>query len=135
MKQNELAKKFLNKAEEDLILIHEIMNNTKISDEIYGFHCQQAAEKILKGVLANYGIEFRKTHDIRELVDLLIDNGIQFPEELEDIDMLTPFAVEYRYDFYGEEYEEKLDRMELKNMLEKLKKWAYEIIFKNSHPQ
>src|ERR1039458_4805249 len=38
--------------------------------EIVGFHCQQAAEKYLKALLTRYQIEFRKTHDLRVLLDL-----------------------------------------------------------------
>ncbi|CAN5642513.1 hypothetical protein BH23CHL8_BH23CHL8_23720 [soil metagenome] len=31
------------------------------------FHCQQAVEKALKGLLASHGHPFRSTHDIGEL--------------------------------------------------------------------
>jgi hypothetical protein len=34
------------------------------------YHCQQAAEKLTKGLLAAAGVAFRKTHDLDELADL-----------------------------------------------------------------
>ena len=35
------------------------------------YHCQQATEKSMKGLLAAVGIAFRKTHDLDELADLV----------------------------------------------------------------
>ncbi len=35
--------------------------------------CQQSAEKYLKALMVRHHIEFPKTHDLRELEDLLID--------------------------------------------------------------
>ena len=43
-------------------------------------------------------IPFRKTHDIRELLDLINDNNIQIPNKFNTIDDWTPYAVQYRYD-------------------------------------
>jgi HEPN domain-containing protein len=34
------------------------------------YHCQQAAEKVLKGMLVAAGVDFRRTHDMDELADL-----------------------------------------------------------------
>ena len=47
----ERAKLLLSKAHDDEILIEEIVVNEKITDEIIGFHAQQAAEKLLKALL------------------------------------------------------------------------------------
>jgi len=126
MNQSDLAKKFLLKAKEDLILLSVILNNADVSDEIFGFHCQQSVEKMLKSILISRGIEFRKTHDIRELIDILQDNEINLPDELKDVDALTPFAVEYRYDFY--EDDTRVDRKKLLNLVIGLKKWTEKII-------
>ena len=45
-----------------------LLVNAKISDEIVGFHAQQAVEKWLKAVLGSRGIEFEYTHDLRRLI-------------------------------------------------------------------
>jgi HEPN domain-containing protein len=60
------------------------------------FHAQQAVEKSLKAVLLFYGIEFRKTHNIKVLVDLLPVHII-LDEELSEISGLTEYAVTFRY--------------------------------------
>lgn len=78
MKRHEQALLFLKKAAEDEALLDEVLSSSRISDEIIGFHCQQAAEKLLKALLSEFGIRFRKTHDVRELMDLLEDTGHPF---------------------------------------------------------
>jgi HEPN domain-containing protein len=35
--------------------------------EVAAYHCQQAMEKLLKGLLVSLNIDFRKTHDLDEL--------------------------------------------------------------------
>ncbi len=45
-------------------------HDSAIADEILGFHAQQAAEKMLKAVLACQGIEFPFTHRLADLIDL-----------------------------------------------------------------
>ncbi len=38
------------------------------------FHCQQCAEKYLKGLLVLHDIQFSKTHDLRRILDLVKEN-------------------------------------------------------------
>ena len=54
-----------------------------MSDEIVGFHCQQAAEKLLKAALSDLSVRFRKTHDLGALLSLLAEAGQRLPAELE----------------------------------------------------
>jgi HEPN domain-containing protein len=61
------------------------------------FQAQQAAEKALKAVCRDRGIEFRSTHDIDELVELLSDNGFAITQEVDDATILTRYAVQTRY--------------------------------------
>ena len=61
------------------------------------FQAQQAAEKALKAVCRDKGIEFRSTHDIDELVELLSDNGVPITQEVDDATILTRYAVQTRY--------------------------------------
>ena len=61
------------------------------------FQAQQAAEKALKAVCRDKGIEFRFTHDIDELVERLSDNGVVITGEVEDATILTRYAVQTRY--------------------------------------
>lgn len=72
MTPHDLALRFLKKGGEDLLAAQALLNNADIADDIIGFHCQQAVEKFLKAILANHGIEFRKTHDLIELQEARI---------------------------------------------------------------
>jgi HEPN domain-containing protein len=56
------------KAEDDAKAMQLLASNQEISDEIIGFHAQQAVEKWLKAVLGSRGVEFEYTHDLHRLI-------------------------------------------------------------------
>ena len=120
----------LAKARDDEILIEEIISKERIRDEIIGFHAQQAAEKLLKALLMARNIPYRKTHDLRELIDLIRDHDIKFPESLMEIRTLSPFTVEFRYDYLPAEEELPFDRQKALEMVRDLRKWVEEEIAK-----
>lgn len=51
------------KASDDATVMRELAGNSEISDEIVGFHAQQAVEKWLKAVVAIRGLPQSRTHD------------------------------------------------------------------------
>jgi HEPN domain-containing protein len=119
------------KADQDIVVLRKLKSDPEVAVEILGFHAQQASEKMLKAVLAYYQIRFPYTHRLTELIDTLTDQQFTFPQELEEIRYLTPFAVEYRYDFFGveeEEAEEGFDVEAALDLLDKLKKWVLSMI-------
>lgn len=118
------AKLLLAKAKDDEILLEEIITNERIREEIVGFHAQQAAEKLLKAFLMAQSIPYRRTHDLRELIDLIRDHGIKFPELLMGIRTLSPFAVEFRYDYIPMEEELPFNRQKALEMVRQLRKWV-----------
>ncbi len=61
------------------------------------FHCQQAVEKALKGLLVHRGLMFPKTHDIEKLIALLETNGLTIPLHVRNAIILTDYAVSTRY--------------------------------------
>jgi len=65
--------------------------------EDYCFELQQAAEKAIKAVLVAKGIKFRFVHDIAELLTLLKERGVTFPDKIEAAAGLTDYSVEARY--------------------------------------
>lgn len=95
MKQHEQALLFVKKASEDAALLAEVLATEKISNEIFGFHAQQAAEKNLKALLSEFGIPFTRTRNLRLLMDLLADAGPPLPPNL---DLLTPYGTLFRYE-------------------------------------
>jgi HEPN domain-containing protein len=124
MKQHELALLYLNKAAEDEALLDEVITSPRVSDTAIGFHCQQAAEKLLKARLSHLGVRFRRTHDLRELMDLLDDQGHPLPDHLSELDQLTPYAVEFRYEVLPLEVETPLDRRGARRLVEELRSWV-----------
>ena len=86
-----------------------------------GFHAQQATEKALKAVLSRHGVEFRRTHDLALLLDLLQDRQLPPPPGADWLDELNPYAVEARYGLSGIA---GLDRPKVLAALHALLQWA-----------
>ena len=61
------------------------------------FHCQQAAEKSMKGFLTAHDRVFRKTHDLDELASACEAVDPTLKEGLNPARDLTVFAWEFRY--------------------------------------
>ena len=99
----DLVNKWIKKAENDILTAErELLFEDPITQTIC-FHCQQAAEKYLKAFLVHHQIYFPKTHRIMELLELCATVNSSFPDELQDADNLTDYAVEIRYpDFWLE---------------------------------
>ena len=61
------------------------------------FHCQQAAEKALKAYLTLKDTSFQKVHILSVLVEQCMQSDPTFAELMDIADMLTPYAVAFRY--------------------------------------
>jgi len=61
------------------------------------FHCQQAAEKALKGFLTWHDIPFRKTHSLEEIGQQCITIDPTMRELLDRVVPLTEYAWKFRY--------------------------------------
>jgi len=66
------------------------------ADEIFGFHVQQAAEKLLKAWLALRGQTDPLSHDLAALLDMLSVGGVDVADFDELVDY-TPYAVRLGY--------------------------------------
>jgi HEPN domain-containing protein len=122
MKRREQALLLLRKAAQDEALLDQVLTSGDVSDEIIGFHCQQAAEKILKALLSDVGVRFRKTHEIGALMSLASEASHPLPAQFEDLDALTPFGAIYRYDDYDAPV--SLDRAAARGSLRQLRLWV-----------
>jgi hypothetical protein len=122
MKQHEHAKLLFTKGCQDETLVAAVLASTQVSDEIVGFHCQQAAEKFLKAVLSEIGVAFHRTHNLRQLMDLLSDAGHAVPADLDDLDVFTPFGTTFRYDMLPMAH--SFDRGRARDMVRRLRKWT-----------
>jgi HEPN domain-containing protein len=122
MKQREQARVLFRKGCQDLALVEEVLTSPQVDDEIIGFHCQQAAEKLLKAVLSNRSIAFYRTRNLRQLMDVLADAGSAVPADLADLDTLTPFGTTFRYDMLPVVHD--FDRQKVRNMVARLRTWV-----------
>lgn len=82
------------KATED----EKILDASGVSDSIFGFHAQQAAEKLIKALLSQLNIPYERTHDLGRLNTLLTLAGESVPATPLALSELNDFAVIYRYD-------------------------------------
>jgi hypothetical protein len=69
-----------------------------VPDAPFGFHVQQAVEKLLKALLSQLSIEYKFTHDLGYLVDQIRNAGEVLPEMVVEFSKLESFAVTSRYD-------------------------------------
>lgn len=88
---------FLIKAKQDLVLVEQVIDNPHVANEIKYFHLQQSVEKAMKALLSFKGVQFPKTHDLEDLIDLADENHVSLPESMNILAELTPYAVEFRY--------------------------------------
>jgi len=95
--ETDVPQVLLGLARDDELAARSLLPVEGVTDAILGFHSQQAVEKSLKAVLALRGVEFPFTHDLDGLLELCQGNGIEVPEELSDVDHLSPYGVQLRY--------------------------------------
>lgn len=99
MSNRELAQEWFKVAEMDLASAGYLQNMQPAPLEIICYHCQQSAEKFLKGYLAFCGEAIRKTHDLVQLNKLCRIHDSEFGKiENECLD-LTDYGVQIRYPF------------------------------------
>ena len=94
---SELAHAWLLKAYSDLDTARQIggLADGHLDAGIY--HCQQAAEKALKGCLVLHGKPFERIHDLARLLEQVVLLNPEFEQFAEAADTLTPYSVAYRY--------------------------------------
>jgi len=118
----------MRKARQDEFTMQKLIPDPASPDDVIGFHAQQAVEKMLKAVLAINSVRYRRTHDLVELLDILRGNAISYPEDIEEIRRLTPFAVAFRYDDVPDEPEQAFDRAWVLQCVRKVRAWCEAIL-------
>lgn len=93
----ELVRNWLTKAQRDLAAAHKLSAGPDPYLDVAIYHCQQAAEKAIKGFLVFHDQSFEKTHDVVLLITLALRHDTGFSGWLEAGVLLTPYASEFRY--------------------------------------
>jgi HEPN domain-containing protein len=96
--QREEAARLLRPARRDQAVFGVLVSTPAVAPALAYFHALQAVEKALKAVMCLRGMEYRRTHDLEELAGQLADAGCRPSVEEAELRLLTPYAVEYRYD-------------------------------------
>jgi HEPN domain-containing protein len=124
----EEAALMLRMADRDIVAFQVLSRAEDVHLSIVCFHAQQAIEKCFKAVLFCHLIEFRRTHDLFLLAELLNENEITVPLSVRQIATLNPCAVRLRYDDVEVEVE-YITREELAEITTITRAWA-ERLFK-----
>ena len=124
----EVALVSLEKAKQDLKAVEKWQADKDISDEIIGFHIQQAIEKSLKAVLLSHAIDFPRTHNLGLLIELCQSNKVSIPPEFLEVDKFNRFAVEWRYDLLPSTPKTPLNRKDAYDLAQRIWIWANSLI-------
>lgn len=91
------VQQWIKKADSDIKTAKILMDEEMEDYFTCAFHSQQSAEKFLKAYLVRYQIEFRKTHDLDELLNLTDSVDPSLRNEISSCVWITHYGVEFRY--------------------------------------
>lgn len=97
MSRLEIAAEWFRFAQMDMDSAIYLQNMRPVPIEVICYHCQQAAEKYLKGALAAGGVEIPRTHNLSELNTLCSTMDASFSELHNPCAALTVYGVAAKY--------------------------------------
>jgi HEPN domain-containing protein len=122
MTPHDRALELLRLAKRDEHGAHILQADPTADVALIGFHYQQAAEKLLKALLAEQDVDYPLTHDLERLLKLVEGSGYHVPVPESAMLRLTPFAVTSRYE--EDEESQQLDPVETSALISQLRGWA-----------
>ena len=120
----DLARQWLAKAENDLLNADNNLKSEIIPYDTVCFHCQQAAEKLLKAYLVARGVQPLFTHDLLLLLEEILPYCTDAERLRGALALLMPYAVGVRYpdESFAPTHEDALEaRRAAQDVLEWLK--------------
>jgi HEPN domain-containing protein len=93
----EETSEWLRKAASDLHAARTLIQADPTLSDIALYHCQQAAEKAIKGFLVFRGQIFRKTHNIAEIGQQAVVLDRSLESVIKRAAVLTDYVWKYRY--------------------------------------
>jgi len=91
------TKEWVCKAEADYLVATKIARGSDPLHDAVCFHCQQCAEKYLKGLMEELGVTVPRTHVLKDLLALLRSHHPSLGTLRRGLTFLTRFAVNTRY--------------------------------------
>jgi HEPN domain-containing protein len=95
--KRELVRSWLLKSSHDLAASRSLAEPERAILDVAIYHCQQAAEKALKGFLTSSDRLVARTHDLRTLLAAAAEIEPSFSSWEDAAERLTPYATLYRY--------------------------------------
>lgn len=102
MNNKELAREWFSTGDMDLESAAFLQKMRPAPAEIICYHCQQCAEKYLKGFIALYGKEIPRVHDLVVLNKRCFDHEKEFKMIQDHCIDLTDYGIQMRYPFHIE---------------------------------
>jgi hypothetical protein len=75
----------------DEAALDRLLHDPTVTDVVLGFHCYQAAERMLKAVLLAAGGALPATYDLDGLIRMLDEHGVSLPQDLEQMTACAPY--------------------------------------------
>jgi HEPN domain-containing protein len=122
MKPPEIAKEWLEKAEEDYGFACASIEGTNYFAQVC-FHFQQAAEKYLKAFIAANKLEFRAVHNLLELLEICRQKEPAIDELQGACQFLNPFYIDTRYPVPWPASYDRDAAVQAKQMTETIRNW------------
>jgi HEPN domain-containing protein len=89
---------WLKKSDGDFKMMRSLMDsNDPAQFDGVCFHAQQSIEKLLKALCIELDIKFRRTHDLEELLELLVSNYPSLRLIQVELRKLTELGGDFRY--------------------------------------
>ncbi len=125
--ESDLARQWLAKARNDLLNADNNLKAEEIPFDTVCFHCQQAAEKLLKAFLVGKGHPYSFTHDLLLLLEDILPLSTGAEALRDALSLLMPYAVEIRYpdDLFFPSQE---DAQEAREAAEEVLSWFQEAL-------
>ena len=114
-------REWLNRARSNLARARHRVPGTYLEDAC--FDAQQAAEKALKAVMIQRGIEFPYIHELARLMDIIESDRDPIPDAVRRAGRLTHYATATRYPGFEEPVTEE-DYAEAVELAEIVVRWA-----------
>lgn len=113
----EIARQWLSKAMNDLLNADNNLMSEVVPFDTVCFHCQQAAEKLLKAYLVGNGQSFPFSHDLFLILEKILPLNREAAALRNSCAILMPYAVEIRYpdDWYMPSEEDAQEAREAAN--------------------
>ena len=96
-KRSEHARQWIEKARNDLLNADNNLASQRVPCDTVCFHCQQAAEKLLKSFLVAQGCQYPITHNLFVILEKVLEFDPSGDSLRETLALLNPYSVEVRY--------------------------------------